>query len=313
MNYFDLHCDTAFDMYHKKCGLAENSLAVSLKGFEKYEKKAQVFAIWSDNKKSPDENYADFFSIFDNLKQEVEENCEKAVFCTNSAALSDGDTRLKIIPAVEGSALLGKDISRLEILREYGVRILTLTWGGICEVGGAHDTKEGLSDFGFKVVEACEKLGIIIDVSHLSEKGFWDLANIATKPFIASHSNSADICIHTRNLSDTQLRTIVTSGGITGVNLVKHHLSKAFVDNLEVDCDLACEAVIKHIVHFMEKGSANSVCIGTDLDGTAPIIGLDKVEYIYKIGEKMKNQGAPDSMINDIFYNNAYNFFIKNL
>lgn len=313
MNYFDLHCDTAFDMYYRKCGLAENSLALSLKGFERYEKKAQVFAIWSDNKKSPEENYADFFNIFENLKEEIEENYEKAVFCTESATLSDGDTRLKIIPAVEGSALLGNDISRLEILREYGVRILTLTWGGMCETGGAHDTEEGLTDFGFKLVEECEKLGIIVDVSHLSEKGFYDVANVAVKPFIASHSNSAALCVHSRNLSDTQLRTIVTKGGIVGVNLVKSHLSKAFADNPEIDGETACETVIKHIVHFMEKGSANSVCLGCDLDGSAPLTGLEKVENIYKIGEKMSNQGASDAMVNDIFYNNAYNFFMKNL
>lgn len=313
MNYFDLHCDTAFEMYHKKQSLLCNNLAVSLEGFSGFEKKAQVFAIWSDNNKTPAEAFGDFFEISENLRKEINENSEKAVLCTDIQTLVGDDTRLKIIPSVEGIGIIENDISRLELLREYGVRIVTLGWQGENSVCGSYDTEIGLTEFGFRVIEECEKLGMIVDVSHLSEKGFWDVANVAKKPFIASHSNSSSMCSHPRNLSDTQLRTIVQNGGIVGVNLVGKHLSKALEEvTSEISEETVCEAVVNHIVNFVEKGSASSVCLGLDLDGTDPLPGLEKVDNITKIAEYMEEHGAQSTLINDIFYNNAYNFFIKN-
>lgn len=313
MRYFDLHCDTAYEMYTKKQPLASNSLSVSLDGFDVFTRKAQVFAVWSENTKSESDVYGDFFSIFENLREEVNRNSDRAVLCTDAVTLKEDDSRLKIIPAVEGARLIENDLSRLQILREYGVRILTLAWGGESSVCGAFDTDTGLTDFGYKVVEECEKLGIIIDVSHLSEKGFWDVANVATKPFIASHSNAKPICDHPRNLSDTEFRTIVSSGGIAGVNLVGKHLSKALAENTQNDAETVLESVTNHILHFIEKGSAKNVCLGCDLDGTEALNGLEKVSKIGAIGEYMLSKGADLALVEDIFYNNAYNFFIKNL
>ena len=313
MNYFDLHCDTAYEMYIKKQPLDSNSLAVSLEEFEGFEKKAQVFAVWSENTSPAGDVYGEFFNILENLKTEIDKNYEKAVFCCDAESLATNDTRLKIIPAVEGSRLIENDISRLEILRESGVRILTLAWEGLCSACGAYDTDTGLTDFGYKVVEICEKLGIILDVSHISEKGFWDIANVAKKPFIASHSNAQAICNHPRNLSDTQLRTIVSTHGIAGVNLVGKHLSKTFAENQYPDTDSVKETVVKHIVHFIEKGCEKNVCLGCDFDGTIPLNGLEKVSSVKSIAEYMSTLGASPSLIDDIFYNNAYNFFVKNL
>ena len=296
MNYFDLHCDTAYEMYTQKQKLAKNTLAVDLDGFDAYERKAQIFAVWSENTKGAGDVYGDFFTIL-----------EKETFAAD-------DRRLKILLSVEGSRLIEKDIARLDILREYGVRVLTLAWGGECEVCGAYDTDVGLTDFGYEVVERCEALGIILDVSHLSEKGFWDLANVAKKPFIASHSNAQSICNHARNLSDTQLRTIISHGGVAGVNLVGKHLSRTFEDaEMIMDKEAALDAVSKHIVHFMEKGCAKNVCLGCDLDGTHPLAGLERVGDIMTLAGYMKAHGADDALIDDLFYGNAYRFCEKNL
>lgn len=313
MNYFDLHCDTAYEMFKKNQPLSGNNLAVSLEGFANFDKKAQIFAVWSENTASPEDVYGDFFKILDNLKEEINKNSDRAVFCSDRETLALDDTRLKIIPAVEGSRLIGTDISRLEILREMGVRVLTLAWKGECAVCGAYDTETGLTDFGYQVLEMCEKLGIIVDVSHLSEKGFWDVANVAKKPFISSHSNAQALCVHPRNLSDTQLRTVVSTGGIAGVSLVGKHLSKAFAENEDVDTEAVIETLVKHIVHFIEKGCEKNVCLGLDFDGVTPLKGLERVEDIVKIEEYMRLHGAELSLIDNIFYNNAYNFFLKNL
>ncbi|MGN1121452.1 MAG: dipeptidase [Eubacteriales bacterium] len=313
MKYFDLHCDTAYEMYNRKQTLGTNALSVSLDGFDVYERKAEVFAVWSENTKSPGDVYGDFFNIFDYLKEEIGKNADRALLCTDAPTLCADDSRLKIIPAVEGSRLIEKDIFRLEILRELGVRVLTLAWGGLCPACGAYDTDVGLTDFGYQVVEMCEKLGIILDVSHLSEKGFWDLANVAKKPFIASHSNAQTVCNHPRNLSDTQLRTVISHGGIAGVNLVGKHLSKTFADCPDPDPEAVLETVVKHILHFMEKGSGKNICLGCDLDGTEPLAGLEKVSDIGKVANYMKKHGADEMLTEDVFYNNAFAFFAKNL
>ena len=146
-------------------------------------------------------------------------------------------------------------------------------------------------------------------------KRIWDLANVAKKPFIASHSNAMTVCNHPRNLSDTQLRTIVSHGGIAGINLVKEHLSKALTaENPEgFDFDKVLETIVKHLLHFMEKGCEKNVCLGCDLDGTSPIKGLEKVSDIANIAKYMRSHGASASLVDDIFYNNAFSFFARNL
>lgn len=313
MNYFDLHCDTAFDLYHKKLNLDGNGLSVSLSGYDVFEKKAQIFAIWTDHKIPKARAYEDFFAIFDYLNNQISKNADRAVLCTNSDVLMSDDRRLKIIPSVEGADLLENDIKRVELLREKGVRILTLAWKGENTSCGGYDTETGLTDFGYRVVEECENMGIIIDVSHMSEKAFWDFANVAKFPFIASHSNAASLCMHPRNISDTQLRTVVTGGGVVGVTLVGKHLSKALSENHdELDPEDIKEAFIKHVVHFAEKGCDKNVCIGSDFEGTPALPGLESVEKMVNLAEYMKNNGASDTLVNDIFYQNAFNFFAKN-
>ena len=313
MNFFDLHCDTAFEIYHKKLGLDSNNLSVNLDYFDAYEKKAEIFAIWTDHKIPKCKAFEDFSAIVDYLKLQVEKNSDRAVFCTESDVLLSDDTRLKVIPSVEGAGLLENDIKRVEFLREKGIRVLTLAWKGENTSCGSYDTETGLTDFGYRVIEECENVGIIIDVSHMSEKAFWDFANVARFPFFASHSNAASLCMHPRNISDTQLRTIVTGGGVVGVNFVGKHLSKALSENHdELDPVSVKDAVIKHIVHFAEKGCDKNVCIGSDFDGTPALNGIETVDKVSLIAEYMMEKGANTTLINDIFYQNAFNFFANN-
>ena len=314
MNYFDLHCDTAYEMYTRHESLRRNTLAVDLDGFDVYEHKAQVFAIWSENTRPADTVYHDFFEILENLKKQVAENDDRAVVCTDRACLTDGDTRLKVIPAVEGARILENDLTRLEALRERGVRILTLAWEGESPVCGAYDTDTGLTEFGYRVVEHCEELGILVDVSHLSEKGFWEVANVAKKPFLATHSNARALCDHPRNLSDTQIRTVVSQHGLIGASLVGRHLSKALQEGLaKEDTFVGKEALSRHLVHMIERAGAKNLCFGCDWDGTDPLAGLERVGQLASFGTYMTDHGAPQELVDDLFYGNAYRFFAENL
>ena len=311
---FDLHCDTLSEIYKSKETLFTNTKSVSIDKFSPFEKKAQVFAIWSDNEKTEDEAYVNFQHTVTEFRTQLEQHAEHIMLCTTSQELSQSaeNGKLAAILAVEDAKLLGGDLSRLERLYESGVRILTLGWKGHSCICGSYDTDDGLTDFGFEVIKECENLGIIIDVSHLSEKGFWDVAGKAQKPFIASHSNSHILCDHRRNITDIQFRTIVSAGGICGINLVGKHLAKRLPGEKALDPSEVLTAVCSHIEHFAAI-APDSTCLGLDLDGTEPLAGLESVDKVPTLFEALTNRGMDEKSAQNIFYNNAYNFFIKNL
>ena len=310
---FDLHCDTAYEIYKSKEKLYTNTKAVSIDKYLPFEKKAQIFAIWSDNTKTEDENFVDFQHIVTEFKDQVSENCDYIDVCTTANELeeSQNNGKLSAILAVEDARLLSGNLSRLERLYEFGVRVLTLGWKGNSCVCGAYDTDDGLTSFGFEVLKECENLGITVDVSHLSEKGFWDVAGKASKPFIASHSNSHILCAHRRNITDIQLRTVASAGGICGISLVGKHLAKT-LDGTDANPAEILEAICSHIEHFYEI-APESTSLGLDFDGTVPLIGLENVSKVPTLCDALMNRGMDEKAAKDIFYNNAYNFFLKNL
>lgn len=308
MDYFDLHCDSAFELYRKKADLYSNSLGVSLEKYQKYNRKAQIFAVWCDSASTDDEAYLEFRRISAEFASQIEKYSENAVLCTNRQTLEgDSDTRLRAILAVEDARLLGNDISRLERLYDSGVRLLTLGWQGSTGICGAYDTDTGLTPFGFEVLKECESLGITIDVSHLSEKAFWDVAGKATKPFCATHSNSAMLCPHTRNLTDTQFRTVAASGGVVGVSFVGKHLS-ARLEEQRADADAVYETICTHIEHFLEM-APEAVCIGSDFDGTQRLPGLSDVSEVESLADALQRRICSEQTVSQVFYTNAYRFF----
>ena len=311
---FDLHCDTLSEIYKSKEPLLSNTKAVSIEKFSSFDKKAQVFAIWSDNEKTEDEAFVTFQHTATEFREQIEENANLISLCTTKDELEQAqkDGKLSAILAVEDAKLLSGDLSRLERIYEFGVRILTLGWKGHSCVCGSYDTDDGLTPFGFEVLRECENLGIVVDVSHLSEKGFWDVAGKAQKPFIASHSNSHILCDHRRNITDVQLRTIASAGGICGISLVGKHLAKRLPEENALDPAEVLEAVCAHIEHFSEITPEN-ICLGLDLDGTEPLAGLESVDKAPVLFEALTNRGMDEKQAENIFYNNAYNFFLKNL
>ncbi len=307
MNYFDLHCDTPFELYKKKADLYSNNLAVSLEKYVSFERKAQVFAVWCEKDATDDEAYLDFRHISGEFREQTEKYSDFVTLCTDEVSFDENTDKLRAILSVEDARLLGGDLSRLSVLYEAGVRLVTLCWQGESVIGGAYDTEAGLTPFGFEVLKECENLGIIVDVSHLSEKSFWDVAGKATKPFCATHSNSAMLYAHRRNLSDTQLRTIAASGGIVGVNFVGKHLSSKLAEQ-SADENSVYEAVCSHIEHFLSI-APESVCIGSDFDGTPQLTGLEDCTDVKNLRRALSNRGTPESAVDNVFYNNAQRFF----
>ncbi len=145
-----------------------------------------------------------------------------------------------------------------------------------------------------------QRLGIAVDMSHSSERTFWDTAEIAQKPILAGHSNSRALCDFPRNLTDDQFRELVRLGGAAGLNLCP--------DFLQVEGDADIEWVIRHCEHFLELGGEKAVCLGGDLDGIGSLPkGMKGIESYGEIYEAMLRRNYPEDLVRDIFYNNLMN------
>ena len=289
MKLFDLHCDTLVEIEKNKEPLRQNQRQLSTGQTEGWEQYAQIFAIWSDPSRSEEENYKAFFRVLAYAKEHFAEWGEP--FPSRRFLLS-----------VEGGRLLGDDLSRLDTLKRAGVRILTPVWGGTCRIGGAHDTKEGLTPFGREVIRRCHELAILTDLSHASDALFWDTAEMAKEdgvPILATHSCARAIQNHSRNLTDEMLSAIAQSGGIVGVTLVTPFLGGDTLDDVE-----------KHIAHCLSVCGEDAVCLGCDFDGTSDLPReIQKVGDMTRLWEKLSENRYSERLLEKIFYSNARNFF----
>jgi len=302
LNYTDLHCDTASEIYKTKSGLNKNNFHIDMEKAKIFSKYSQVFAIWSENDKEDDENYENFFKIRNYLIENLSET--DVILCRTGSEYEKNKNKNCAFLAVEGGKLLSDDISRLDVLYENDVRFLTLVWNGICKMGGAFNTDEGLTDFGKKVVRKSEELGIIIDLSHSSDKTISDTFEITNKPVIASHSNSKSVFDHKRNLDDEQFLEIKRRGGIVGISLCAPHIS---------DEPAAIPDVIRHVDYYMSLGGENTVCFGCDFDGAQIPDEIGNIAGVEKIYNELKKIGYDDTLIDNIMYQNADHFIIRNL
>lgn len=310
---FDLHCDTALGIYQTSESLKKNNGDVDLERFSVFDKKAQVFAIWSPQTMTEDECFVNFKNCYEYFKNQLEQHSDEICLCTSKEDLQKGFESKKLcgILGVEDVRLLGGDLDRLHVLHECGVRVVTLGWQGETSVCGGFDTETGLTPFGYEVLKECEGLGITVDVSHLSERSFWDVAGKATKPFIASHSCSFAVQGHKRNLTDMQYRTIASFNGIVGVNLVGAHLSDELLKE-DTTSTAVYEAFYRHTEHFLEM-SESTLGLGLDFDGSSPLPGVEDISCIPNLYEALYNKGIDSDTIERVGFDNAYRFFEENL
>ena len=308
MNYTDLHCDTAYEIYKSKSGLKKNNHHIDMAKAGKYDRYSQIFAVWSDNDNTDDENYSDFFKVRDYFIENLAEN--DIILCRTGGEYKDFEksdenkNKNRAFLAVEGGKLLSDDISRLEVLYENDVRFLTLVWNGVCEIGGAFNSEDGLTEFGRQVVKRANELGIIIDLSHSSDKTVADVFEITDKPVIATHSNSRSVFNHKRNLTDGQFLEIKKRGGIVGISLCAAHIA---------DEPVFIKDAIKHIDYYMSLGGENAVCFGCDFDGADIPEDMENVADVEKICAELKKIGYGDILIEKIMYRNADEFIAGNL
>jgi membrane dipeptidase len=207
--------------------------------------------------------------------------------------------------AVEGGEALQGDLGVLRILYKLGVRVLTLTHSIRNKLGDgcSESSRSGLTQFGREVVQEMNKLGMVIDVSHLNEKGFWDVIKNSCDPIIASHSNARVLCDHVRNLTDDQIQAIAQTGGVIGVTFVRNFLSS-------IPEEASVETVLNHINHIEELVGAKHIGIGSDYDGMGPgPKGLEHVGKVKNITRGLIQHGYSDDEIKGILGGNFLQVF----
>ena len=229
------------------------------------------------------------------------------------------------VMTVEEGGVLEGNIERLELLHNEGVRMMTLTWNFENELGYPNDIPEGIeSDYsryfkfvpktdnglkrkGFEAVEAMGDLGILVDVSHLSDAGFYDVANTLKGPFVASHSNARSLCGCNRNMTDDMIRTVGEHGGVIGLNFCPDFLTEA---ESEEACKSTIEGLALHARHMMNLAGKEAVGLGTDYDG----IGRDDLAVpdasgMQSLAEGFERLGFTADEIERICYRNVLTIY----
>lgn len=239
--------------------------------------------------------------LIDLFYRETEEN-KKAVMPVKNwveinEALASG--KIAALLAIEGGEALEGSIGVLRMLHRLGVRGLTLTWNGRNELGdgvGEEGTGGGLTSFGVAVVEEMNRLGMLVDVSHLSEKGFWDVMSVSGQPVIASHSNCRALCDHPRNVNDEQIRAMAEKGGVMGITFVPDFLGGE---------KPSVKEVLDHIGHAVSVGGVDCVGLGSDFDGTDNLpAGLEDSARIPAVTSGLMDRGYGDDAIKKILGGN---------
>lgn len=295
---FDAHCDTLMMLEHAKLplgALGRSKLHIDLERLGAFAPAAQFFAIFGMKQFVPDGDV--FTPLYNRFMAELSVNSERMRFCKCAADAEKAAEEGKVAAflSVEGAYILDEG-ERLEEACEKGVRMLTLTWNNANGISGTNteDTNLGLTQKGKELVRRCQSMGVIVDLSHISERGFWDAVEIAEKPVIASHSNASAVHKHSRNLSDEQLRALRDVGGVTGLNLYAEFIGGDSID----DC-------LRQIEHILDVAGEGALALGSDFDGCSElpqgITGADGWELIYRA---LADRGYPKTLLEDIFYNN---------
>lgn len=286
---FDAHCDTVKmkNLYSAKTHLNPYHM-------KKYDGYTQVFAICIEGKR-------EYSNAVHHIKR-FEMLCKKWGIAQIKTANDLKCKKYGGILALEGAEAIA-NISALRLFYNKGVRLLTLTWNNDNAVasGIMAQNDKGLTPFGKRLVQECEKLGIIIDLSHIGDKGFFDVCDIIENPFICSHSNSRSVNpLAKRNITDTQFKELIKHDGVCGINLYREFLG----------ADKNVDAVFSHIEHFCSLGGVGNIGIGSDFDGIQYLpVDCNGAKYMDTIAQKLLRNNYRESHVRGILYDNFYRVF----
>lgn len=309
---FDLHCDTAHALLGEDLrqfgSLKQNHYHIDLERAQTFPGYAQCFACFTTTEPAILKGLKPY-KLFERelavLMREIGNNSDSVqqAFTHKDVIKNSNKGKMSAIFTIEGPAGFGYDPELLEDLYQVGFRITTLGWNEQNVLTGSCVTGGGLTDQGKAYMDEAQRLGILVDVSHISDEGFWDIIKRTKKPIIATHSNSRAVYNVPRNLTDDMFRAIVETGGTVGINLYTGFLGE------NADINTVCD----HICHFLELDpTGKHISLGGDLDGINKMpIGFTGIESYCDLADALLNRGIEEEMVYNIFWDNALTVFSK--
>ena len=303
---FDLHCDTALALLgedvNQAGSLASNKGHIDLNRAEKLAGYCQCFACFTTPYMEQWHHITPtlvFEREIATIQREIDKNKKRIsiAYTPEDVIANQEKGKMSAILTIEGPAGFGFDPELLESMFLAGFRISTLGWNESNPLTGSNQTGGGLTDLGKAYVRQAQSLGILVDVSHISDEGFWDIMKITQAPVIASHSNSRALCNHSRNLTDDMVCAIRDSGGVVGINQFADFLGQK--PTLDTVCD--------HIFHFLELDpEGRHVALGGDLDGCEVLAeGFEGVQSYDALADRLIARGLDAATVQNIYWNNA--------
>lgn len=310
----DLHCDTLFKIQEDGGDfrqILENSGCLDVSRLKQSGYWLQFFAAFIEavpfsEEAAMEEGYQKALEMFDIFDRACTWQPEKLCKVTSrKGALEARDAgRIGGILTVEEGGILNGKRERIDHLYDRGVRLITLLWNyenclGFPNSPSASVMEKGLKAFGIETVEYMEEKGMLIDVSHMNDGGFWDVVRHTRKPFVASHSNCRELTAHPRNLTDEMLRTIGERGGIVGLNFCPLFLT----DEGEYG---SIESMLAHIRHVINVAGTDAVAIGTDFDGFPESVEIAHAGEMNLLEQALNRDGYSPAQIEKIMWRNAW-------
>ena len=308
MNFpvFDFHCDTALvllgDDLNQAGSLRKNSGHIDLERAVKLGGYAQCCACFTTDIPELLHGISPivlFERELATIQREVDKNSDliSIAYSVDEIEENRANGKMSAILTLEGTAGIDYNPALLEDLWAIGFRVTSLGWNEKNPLTGSNVTGGGLTDLGREYVKEAQRLGMRVDVSHISDEGFWDIVKITEAPVLATHSNSRAVHNHSRNLTDDMFRAIRETGGVAGYNACRDFTGKN--PNLDTVCD--------HILHFMELDpDGKHIALGGDLDGVEAMPdGFEGVQSYPALARKLLDRGLTEENVMDIFWNNA--------
>lgn len=317
MNIIDMHCDTIYKIAKAKkegtvISLKENDFNISLDKMQQANYLLQNFAVFTPLKqvKDPIEHAQ---HLIDTFYLEIEKNKDMIdiVYCYDDIEKNLKNNKMSAMLTLEEGAVVNNNLTYLRNYYRLGVRMITLTWNYPNGIGypnfdmndenhGFHcfDDQNGLTEFGIEFVKECERLGIIIDVSHLSDAGFYDVLKYTSQPFVASHSNARGLCDHARNMNDDMIIQLAKRGGVMGINFAADFLD-------EHDHMSRVSSMVKHIEYIRDLAGIDCIGLGSDFDGIDQNLEIKNASYMPMLYHALQEAHFSEEDIEKIFYKNV--------
>ena len=321
MKIIDMHCDTVNRMYYGRqkgnnISLYDNNLSVDFKRMQTGDYLMQFFACFV-NMWETSTPQADAMGMIKMFCDEIVKHNDMIGHVHSYEELLHNMSKGKMsaLLTIEEGGVLGGNMDMLHRVYEEGVRLITLTWNYENELGypnrvdmqtgtAVPETERGLKNTGIEFVKEMEDLGIIVDVSHLGDAGFYDVAANTRKPFAASHSNARAVASHVRNLKDDMIKTIGERGGVIGLNFCPAFLKDGKPENIVS----RIEDMVRHIMYIRNVGGIDVCALGSDFDGISGELEINACDKMDMLFESLVGLGLPYDEIDKIASGNILRF-----